>query len=96
MAISTITILEVPGEVRAVGAASARKHLLGLLNNPYLTQEQILELQTQLKEVSARECLVTIPTEPVPTSVQQVENTRQPKHHVLKLTETLTETDKVS
>jgi len=106
MGIRTITLYEVPKEIRAVGAASARRQLQLLLNNPQLTSEQRRELQDQLKWISRWERLdienvvprFAKPVEPVlaappPAPPAQAEAQREPQHHTIEVTESLSVTE---
>jgi len=93
MAIRTLTLHEVPKEVRAVGAANARRQIQLLLRNPHLTPVQRMELQEQLKWAGKWESLdignlVPSKSKANPNPSKN-EAQRKPQHHTVEVVESL-------
>jgi hypothetical protein len=57
MSIKTLTLYDVPPEVRAQGATLARQQIRQALRSPFLTKQQREELQGQLQWVGKWEHL---------------------------------------
>lgn len=94
MARGTITVYDVPPEVRAKGAAQSRQQLHTLLSNPHLTATQRAELLDRLAWVAKWEeaDVGEILPRPVPTAVvaeQVPETQRAVQHHSVFIDESL-------
>lgn len=92
MARGTLTIYEVPPEIRAKGAAQARQQLHMLLSNPHLTEPQRKDLLDRLAWVAKWEAadVGEILPRPEPAPAPPALPPREPQHHVVEVSETLT------
>jgi hypothetical protein len=77
----TLTLHQVPSEIRAQGAAEARRNLYQMLSQPGLKEEQREEVRAQLKWASKWESLniadiVAPPAEPTSHVVELSEKVR--------------------
>lgn len=90
MARGTLTIYDVPGEVRAKGAAQARMQVHVLLSNPHLTSEQREDLLARLVWISKWESanVGEVLPPPVEPEVEPV-TPRLPQHHSVEVVEVL-------
>jgi hypothetical protein len=68
MSIKTLSLYDVPPEIRAQGAALARQQLRQFLRNPHLTKQQKAELREQLQWVGKWEHLQIEEVLPKPTA----------------------------
>lgn len=73
MARGVLTLYDVPAEIRAKGAAEARKHLLQLQSNPHLTSQQRDDLRQRLLWCSKWEQLKVGEVLPPPPPVVEPE-----------------------
>lgn len=94
MARGTLTIYDVPGEVRAKGAAQARMQLHMLLSNPHLTPEQREDLLQRLAWVTKWETanvseVLAPPVEAEPEPITP----RIPQHHSIEIVEVMSVED---
>jgi hypothetical protein len=93
MARGTLTIYDVPPEVRAKGAAQARQQLHMLLSNPHLTARQKKDLLERLAWISKWESANVeeiVPRPAPPPEAPPPPPAREPQNHTVELTETLT------
>lgn len=92
----TLTLYDVPPEVRAKGAAQARQQLHTLLSNPHLSKEQRQDLLDRLNWASKWEALnisdVVPPPPPAPPELPPAPP-REPQHHVVEVVESLSITE---
>jgi hypothetical protein len=86
--VRTLSIHNVPKELRAEGAADTRKQLLQLLSNPHLSSTQRSDLQERLRWVGKREALSF---ESLETNIKSKPaiKVRVPQHHTVDLLEAL-------
>lgn len=87
MARGNLTIYDVPAEVRAKGAAEARKSLHQMLSNPHITSEQRRDLHQRLQWCSKWETL---------NVSEIVEKTVPVQNHKVDLSESLTVKEKAT
>jgi hypothetical protein len=98
MARGTLTIYDVPPEIRAKGAAQARQQLHMLLSNPHLTAEHKKDLLERLAWISKWESANVeeiVPRPEAPPAAPPPPPAREPQNHIVELEETLTVTDNV-
>lgn len=93
MARGTLTLYDVPAEVRAKGAAEARKTFLQMLTNPHLSMEQRADIQERLQWCGKWESLniEDVIPRPVQPSVPPPATSEPPQgnNHVVELSESL-------
>lgn len=91
MARGRLTLYEVAPEVRAKGAAEARKSAIQMLSNPNLTQAQKAELRERLKWVSKIETcnIADVLAKPEPAPELPPEPGRQPVNHNIDVVESV-------
>lgn len=91
MARGTITVYDIPPEVRAKGAAQSRQQLHTLLSNPHLTTTQRAELLDRLAWVAKWEeaDVSEILPRPAPTVEQVPETQRAAQHHSVFIDDSL-------
>lgn len=96
MARGRVTLYEVAPEVRAKGAAEARRSAIQMLSNPNLTQEQKTELRERLKWVSKVETcnIADVLAKPEPPAAEApAASDRQPVNHNIDVVESVSVTE---
>lgn len=93
MGVKTLTLYQVPADVRAKGAAQARQQIHQLLSNPSLTAEQRKELLDRLRwankweSLDIEEVLPRLPA--LPEAPPEEAPPREPQHHAVEIVESL-------